>query len=75
MSKLFIDRTDNDIKNKWYSMQRKNERSGKDDFKNPFANDTIVVDTAMDNSCDRTIPEFSNDSYFQRNWSRTTNAS
>ena len=37
MAKLFKDRSDNDIKNKWYSMKRKDERNGTHECKNPFA--------------------------------------
>jgi hypothetical protein len=36
MTKLFKDRTDNDIKNKWYSMKRKDERNGTNECDNPF---------------------------------------
>jgi hypothetical protein len=36
MAKLFTDRSDNDIKNKWYSMKRKDERNGTFECKNPF---------------------------------------
>jgi hypothetical protein len=36
MAKLFTDRSDNDIKNKWYSMKRKDERNGTYECKNPF---------------------------------------
>ena len=42
MAKLFKDRTDNDIKNKWYSMKRKDERNGTKEYKNPFADTNIV---------------------------------
>lgn len=41
MAKLFKDRTDNDIKNKWYSMKRKDERNGTSVCKNPFATANI----------------------------------
>lgn len=50
MAKLFTDRSDNDIKNKWYSMKRKDERNGTSECKNPFAdmnvvpNPTVAVD-------------------------------
>jgi hypothetical protein len=50
MAKLFTDRSDNDIKNKWYSMKRKDERNGTNECKNPFAdmnvvpNPTVAVD-------------------------------
>ena len=36
MATLFKDRTDNDVKNKWYSMKRKDQRNGTTACKNPF---------------------------------------
>ena len=50
MAKLFKNRTDSDIKNKWYSMKRKVERNGKTEFKNPFATLPPPADSDMQNS-------------------------
>ncbi len=61
MAKLFKDRTDNDIKNKWYAMKRKDARKGTDECTQPFAAITPMAVSEVDYSTLRrqtSIPSF-----------------
>jgi hypothetical protein len=61
MAKLFKDRTDNDIKNKWYAMKRKDARKGLDECTQPFAAITPMTVSEVDYSTlgqQTSIPSF-----------------
>jgi hypothetical protein len=71
MAKLLSHRTDNDIKNKWYSMKRKEKRSGVQESVNAFAySDVADVSIADDREKTAVAHENAYDSYQQRNWGR-----
>lgn len=66
MAKLLEDRTDNDIKNKWYSMKRKDERTGLHEAVNAFSG---VRDVAEDVTY-YLAAENADGHFQQRNWGR-----
>ena len=68
MAKLLMNRTDNDIKNKWYSMKRKEERMGVHESVNAF----IRCDVANEPSADGPNENADDGLYQPRNWGSTT---
>jgi hypothetical protein len=61
MAKLFNNRTENDIKNKWYSMKRKDERNKNKAFQGPLEGNPFVADMTIDVSSVPCIPDQSKD--------------
>jgi hypothetical protein len=57
MAKLFKDRTDNDIKNKWYSMKRMDERNKSKAFQGCLEGNPFFADMTSDTSSDLFIPD------------------
>lgn len=57
MAKLFKNRTENDIKNKWYSMKRKDERNKTKEFQQPFESMPSLADSTKGTSFIPFVPE------------------
>lgn len=75
MSKLLVKRTDNDIKNKWYSMKRKEERSGVNESVNAFGRSDVDKEPPASDPVEAAAEKDNADgSYQQRNWCREMKA-
>lgn len=65
MSKILTNRTDNDIKNKWYAMKRKGERLGID-----VRSDSYMESSVMNRTDDSVVNEnkTTNNLFQSRHW-------
>jgi hypothetical protein len=68
MAKLLTNRTDNDIKNKWYSMKRKEERMGVHESVNAFASRDVAHEPLADGLNEVSAQANADGLYQPRNW-------